>query len=283
MAVRPSVTFFFNKGKQGWSERWYYTTNATLSTVATAGAALLIARSKMLVDTVTIPWAFASYDDALRDVFPVATPSVGPTNIWNSALNQAAAQPNECIVARLFSNDRGGKFTYLSGIPNDITDGDDLYDPNIAGPWDTAFLNWVTVLVNGNWGWKGVETDPAQAVPTAISAITVATSTMTVTVASVAGFTPGKMAKIYGATFTGPPGIRPNRNYTVQSVNGGALTVTLNVPANKDYSDVDYVGGGFLQPIIYKIYTITACQADKLGTRKRGAGFGQPAGRRKSK
>lgn len=281
MATRPSVFFFFNYGNQGWMERyWYSSVSAPLPTVATAGKALLLLRSKMLAKGPTIVNAYASYDDVFRDYQQVDIPAKGSTGLYNAAISIDAAQPNDCIVGRGFSGDRAGKDVFISGIPYSATIGGEQYNPDAAlssafkDAWD-AFRDGLI----GVWGWKAVTYDPVLAPITAIQAMAASGDAWQLTVASVVGFTVGKKVKVSGATFTGKAVNRGNRVYRVGGI-GPGQTMLLNW-GDADLVGLDWAEGGNVQLQAYVVLPFTGLKREKLGTHKRGVGFGRQVGRRR--
>lgn len=282
MALRPSLFVFFNSQGQGWSERYWKTSNLPLIDVATSGILLLFARTKMLCTGVKLVWAYVSYDDEFRDVFPIdPLPQPNAAGIWNPALGPIPAQPNESLVARLYSGDRAGKYTYISGVPNTDTTFAGQYPPTVTNEFQEAFNDWLNVLKTEGWGWKGLTYSPLLAPSTTVSLLVQGDDEWTATVASSAAFVKGGRAKLYDGTFAGPPNVRGNRVYEVVDIID-ATHMTLGW-RGADLGGLTYIGGAKLQPQIKTILPITGGKIYKLSTRKRGVGGLRAHGRRKAR
>lgn len=279
MAVRPSATFFFNSGKQGWSERYWYPSNVELATLAVPARELLRYRSKMLCRGVEIPFAYLSYDDVFRDVLPIELPLVNAEGYWNNAITSNPEQPNVALAVRCYSGTRAGKFIYLSGIPDTTVAYPPLYAPVMTGAFKSAFEAYLERLLT-IWGWKGVSYDVGISPLTTITTLAQGSGEWVATVASAAGFLSGKTVRLFDGNFTGPVNARPNRNYRITNIAGNVITLAWGT---FDGSAVGYLGGGKLQMENPAIFTIDNAVIEKITTRKRGVGWSRPLGRRKGR
>lgn len=279
MAINPSVVFQFTHGRFGWSERYWYTSNAPLSTVRFAGQELLDKRKMMLALGVLIPYAYASYDDEFRDVFGLALPEPGPNGVWNGALPPDVEQPNVSFVVRCHSGVRAGKYIYLAGVPDGSVNYPPGQPPILDVGFRNAFINFVQVLTNGQWGWKGITYDSVISPIQNVTAMVADGTSWIVTVPSTADFRAGRKAKLTNGVFTGRLHSRPNRVYLVTEVTN-ATTLRLDW-GGADLFDLEYTGLGKLQVQNTVIWPITVADVDKIGTRKRGVGGDPPRGRQR--
>lgn len=287
MPVRPSLKMFFNYLDQGWSERWWWTSavpSGGLPGIQTSAEALMNLRVKLLGHKVTVPWAYLSYDDVRRDAFMLNLPFPNENGVWNTAFgdfddeNAYADQANACIIVRMASGDRSTKMWYCAGVPDYVVAVPPRQPPILPDEWMVAYRAFRDFLKT-NWGWKGVAQDAGLA--TAINGITADGENWDIAVTAVGLIKPGWLVKVSDATFFGPQGnTRGNRVYTVTAVT--ALTNVIRVSwGGIDMGGLTYVGGGTLTPLTTNMYPVTATQVRKIGTRKRGVGFGKPVGRRK--
>lgn len=279
MALRPSVFFFFDSGKQGWVERYWYTSTGSLLAVAEAGKELLKKRAKMLATGIVIPNAFASYDDEFRDVQPITIPVPGAGYVWNTKLVSNPEQPNVSIMLRMFAGDRAGKMTYISGVPDDTVAFPPLYEPMMSDAWNSAFNAFRLQLINENWGWKGLTYDPLLAPTSNLLNLANAVNRWDATVVSTVGFKAGRLVKLSGADFSGTARGRGNRVYTIETVTPPDGLSLLWRGAS--LTGLTWLGGGQVQQQTFQLLKITEVKIEKIATRKRGVGFARPAGRRR--
>jgi hypothetical protein len=287
MAVRPSVVFGFKAADQGWTERYWYTSNASLTTVLQDGISLLDLRVKLLGGGVLNTLIYASYDDVYRDV-ELGVPILpnADTGLYNPAITSNSDQPNACMEVRCSSGTRAGKFIYLAGVPDSTTIWPPSQPPNLTVAYSQAFSKFVgtnnpperEALARGLWGWKGLSEDPGISPITNVTNLLRQGENWLATVASTVGFAAGKTAKLFGATFRGTQNPRGNRVYLVSEVDPGASTVTL-AWGGVDLAQILWIGGGQLQVQNPTIYPIVKAIAWRLATRKRGVGPGRRRGR----
>lgn len=282
MATRPSFTILFSSEQQGWSERyWYSNASATLQQAAPDAAFLIQARALCLARGVRIPFAYLSFDDEFRDVFPTFIPEPDANGVWNAALNTDPDNPNLSIVIRCQSGVRAGKMLYLAGAPDSAINYPPLYNP--APRFTVAFNNaiepFLQLLRNGKWGWKAISFT-AGTNPTAnITAMSQTAQTWVLDVDNTTGFTAGSLVKMSGVVYTGATRSQVNRNYRVGLVAPPDGMTLLWGTGN--YTGVTYIGGGKVIQGAYSILPITGTIIDKVTSRKRGVGGRRPLGRRR--
>lgn len=281
MAVRPSVFFFFAYGRQSWSERYWYVGDPGLEAVAAAGNGLLLARCNMFAAGVENVGNYASYDDEFRDVFLIANKFPNPaTGFWNAGLQDRIEQPNVSLMIRCQAAPaRSGKVIYISGMPDNAVALPPLRPPsNQTLAFKDAINDFMALLVQQPWGWKGVSYDPAISPVTNVVSLTPAAGGWTAVVGTTVGFPAGKRAKLSNGAFVGPVPPRGNRRYLITGVNPLTNTLTLSWEG-LDLSALTYGGGGSLQVQNPFIFKITKAYQEKITTRKRGVGANQPRGR----
>lgn len=261
------LTFFFEKGKYGWTETLY--TNAATLDVAMTNAQVLYPKRRDLNAADAKLTAIRASDDLIRGdslFFPVPEGQQSNKDGGPAQINQAP----DGLEIRLQSTSLIRRVLILRGLDDDCQRGG-IFSPNAN--WNTYFPVWRAAMTSGVFCLKSLKRPGSGSIIATMTNDYVLGRISFTTVNTIDTINTGDLVYIGGGK--GVPGLR---GYW-RVVKTGASAFYINSRVNTlGMTPVWYV-----RLADYDLSAITTVQAGRLGTRKTGRPSFGPRGRRSAR
>lgn len=156
---RWKITFVFGAGERGWTESWF--SNRT---------DLNVIEMKVQADTIGALRANMLGQEARIKAIRISNPNRQPdsalfyVNLTNQFVQVPCASFDLSLYSRFFA--AGGERTkavFLRGFPDDVEVNGGRFEGGGAAAFTIAFDAWSAIIVDRQWGWRGVSGPPPEA------------------------------------------------------------------------------------------------------------------------
>ena len=283
--VKGKLVFKDHFGNTGWTEIVYLVGFDDLKTAGDELHELAAKRIDMCPTHVTIDAVSVSQEsDRLlgdvyyADAYPLTFTKDGAEQ-WPGGL--LGFEPDFSWTAQHVRLNAGTDYhrsIFLSGIPDDMTL--DRQGKIINPGWETKFNKWVTRITNGRYGIRAATKSQVDSPISAIKGVDVTGRVLTLDQAYTQPInTPIFVHGIKG--HADPVGsvpisqIRPTGRFGIESINGAVVTLKRK----PNTTDFIYESGGYVRPIVYKVFAITQAIQGEVRKKSRGRPFDLLRGR----